>query len=104
MLEPAGGGRLIRSSGQSVLLLLSSFSSELRNDSGLQTPSLLTRRTRRNDIFLAWCTCGVWVFITADAAVVRNYILVEKIDAHDVAEAVRLRSPNSGALVAEPGS
>jgi hypothetical protein len=79
VLEPAGGGRLIRSSGQSVLLL-SSFSFELRNDSGLQTPSPLTRRSRRNDIFLAWCTCGVWVFIAADAATVRSHILVEKVE------------------------
>ena len=101
MLEPAGGGRLIRSSGQSVLLL-SSFSSELWNDSGLETPSPLTWRARRNDIFLAWCTSGVWVFIAADAATVRNHILVEKIDGHDadlpVVLDVRLPGESGGAI------
>lgn len=101
MLEPAGGGRLIRSSGQSVLLL-SSFPSELRNDSGLQTPSPLTRRARRNDIFLAWCSCGVRVFIAADAAAVRHYILVEKIDTQDCGCAIP--QPEFGGSVPERGS
>ena len=102
MLEPAGGERLIRSSGQSVLLL-SSFPSELRNDSGAQTPSPLTRRARRNDIFLARCTCGVRVFIAADAAAVRHYILVEKVDTPDPTAAARFPQPEFGDSVPERG-